>query len=40
MYEVLKCEALAESLSVCKIVPAELGEAIGDIAALSAAIYE
>jgi glucokinase len=40
MMDVLKKEALPESLSVCRIVPAELGEAIGDMAALSAAIYE
>ena len=40
MMDVLKKEALPESLSVCRIVPAELGERIGDIAALSAAIYE
>ena len=37
MQEVLKSEALPESLSVCKIVPAALGESIGDIAALAVA---
>ena len=37
MGEVLKSEALGESLSVCKIVPAALGESIGDIAALAVA---
>jgi glucokinase len=38
MRAALEREALAPSLSVCEIVPAELGEEIGDIAALSAAI--
>ncbi len=33
-------EALKESAEVCRIVPAQLGESIGDIAALSAAIYQ
>ena len=37
MGEVMKREALSESLSVCEIVPAELGEGIGDIAALAVA---
>lgn len=37
MYEVLKQEALPAPLSVCKICPAELGEAIGDKAALGVA---
>ncbi len=37
MQEVLKSEALPESFSVCKIVPAALGESIGDIAALAVA---
>ncbi len=40
MQRVLKREALNSSLEVCRIVPAELGEQIGDIAALSAAIPE
>ncbi|NCB06081.1 MAG: ROK family protein, partial [Clostridia bacterium] len=31
-------EALSSSLSVCRVVPAQLGEAIGDIASLSVAI--
>ena len=39
MKEALIREALPESLGACRIVPAELGESIGDIAALSAAIY-
>jgi glucokinase len=33
-------EALKESAEICRIVPAQLGESIGDIAALSAAIYQ
>ena len=37
MQNVLKNEALAESLSVCEIVPAALSESIGDIAALAVA---
>ncbi len=36
--EVLRKEALREAVDVCRIVPAELGEKIGDIAALCAAI--
>ena len=38
MEEVLKQEALPQSLARCKIIPAGLGEAIGDMAALSAAL--
>ena len=37
MNEVIQREALSESLSVCKILPAALGEQIGDIAALAVA---
>lgn len=37
MYEILKKETLPAPLSVCKIVPAQLGEAIGDMAALGVA---
>jgi len=37
---VLKKEALPSSLEVCRIVPAELGDSIGDYAALCVAIYE
>ncbi len=37
MLETLKREALARSLSVCRIVPAALGEKIGDYAALGTA---
>lgn len=40
MYDVLEKEALRESLSVCKILPAKLGESIGDIAALCVAMEE
>lgn len=36
---VLKKEAIPASLEVCKIKPAELGESIGDYAALCVAIY-
>ena len=38
MHRVLKREALGLSYGVCKIVPATLGESIGDIAALCAAL--
>lgn len=38
--KVLKEEAIPASLKVCQIKPAELGDAIGDYAALCAAIYE
>lgn len=38
--EVLEREALPSALSACEIVPAELGEFIGDYAALSVAKYE
>ncbi|HEX2970362.1 MAG TPA: ROK family protein [Bacteroidales bacterium] len=37
--EILKKEALPLSLSVCRIVPATLGDSIGDYAALCVAIY-
>ena len=40
MYDVLEKEALRESLSVCKILPAKLGESIGDIAAICVAMEE
>ena len=39
MEEVMLREALSEALSVCKVVPAELGERIGDCAAIAAAIW-
>ena len=38
MNKVLKKESLGESLQVCEIIPAQLSENIGDIAALSLAI--
>lgn len=38
MQEVIEKECLSPAASVCKIVPAKLGESIGDIAALSVAI--
>jgi len=38
MNKVLQREALGESLQVCEIVPAELSENIGDIAALALAV--
>ena len=37
---VLRREALPGALDACKILPAELGEAVGDYAALSVAQYE
>jgi glucokinase len=37
---VLKLEAIPAALEVCRIVPAELGDSIGDYAALCVAIYE
>lgn len=38
MQEVIETECLSPAAAVCKIVPAKLGESIGDIAALSVAI--
>ena len=38
MERVIQSEALAPSRKICQIVPAALGDAIGDIAALSVAI--
>lgn len=38
MMEVLQKEALPQSLSVCRIVPAGLGENVGDLASLSVAL--
>jgi glucokinase len=37
---VLQSEAIPAALKVCRIVPAELGDSIGDYAALCVAIYE
>ncbi|MCC6803207.1 MAG: ROK family protein [Anaerolineae bacterium] len=39
MYAVLREEALSYALDVCEIVPAGLGESIGDYAALAVALY-
>ncbi len=38
--EVLKKEALSQAVSCCQIVPAELGEKIGDVASLCAALNQ
>ena len=38
--KVLQMEAIPSAIEVCKIKPAELGDAIGDYAALCVAIYE
>ena len=38
MMRVIGREALADSLSVCRILPAELGDGIGDLAALTVAM--
>lgn len=40
MEDVLRNETLSESLSVCKVVPAELDEELGDYAAISVAISQ
>ena len=40
MEAVLKEEALPLSLAQCEIVPAQLGDSIGDIAALSVALLK
>ena len=40
MYRVIKAEALEFSAGVCKVLPASLGEKIGDIAAISVAMEE
>jgi glucokinase len=37
--EVMQGEALAQNAARCRVVPAALGEALGDVAALCAAIY-
>ena len=37
MERVIASEALPQSARVCRIVPAQLGEAIGDIASLAVA---
>ena len=38
MYRALKKHALSHSLSVMRVVPAQLGDAIGDVAALAVAV--
>ncbi|WP_100041939.1 ROK family protein [Lacrimispora sphenoides] len=40
MWEEIRREALASSAAVCRIVPAQLGERIGDYGAVMAAVYE
>ena len=40
MLKVIRHEALARSQSVCRVVPAALGERIGDVAAMSVAAME
>lgn len=40
MWEEIRREALASSATACRIVPAQLGEKIGDYGAVMAAVYE
>jgi glucokinase len=40
MWEEIRREALASSAAACRIVPAQLGERIGDYGAVMAAVYE
>lgn len=40
MYRQIRQEALQESAEVCKVVPASLGEQIGDYGSIMAALYE
>lgn len=40
VYRILEQEAIPSALDVCRIVPAELGDSIGDFAALCVAVYE
>ncbi len=40
MWEEIHREALASSASACRVVPAQLGEKIGDYGAVMAAVYE
>ena len=37
MQKVINAECLAPAAAACRVVPAELGEALGDIAAISVA---
>ena len=39
MEKVIEQETLEQNRTTCKILPAELGDTIGDIAALSVALY-
>lgn len=39
MQEVLEAECLPDSLAVCRVVPAELTESVGDLAALTVAMH-
>lgn len=39
MDEIIRQEAIPSAVSVCKIKPAELGETVGDFAALGVAVY-
>ena len=38
MEKVIKREALPHSAAVCKILPASLGESVGDVAAICVAL--
>ena len=40
VYRILEQEAIPSALDACRIVPAELGDSIGDFAALCVAVYE
>ncbi|NOU96100.1 ROK family protein [Paenibacillus sp. LMG 31456] len=40
IWEELRCEALPHSLSVCKVLPAELKDNVGDFAGLSVAMHQ
>jgi len=40
MYEEIEKEAIASSANICEIVPAKLGDQLGDIAALSVAAFK
>lgn len=40
MQEVIDCECLPAAAAACRVVPAELGERLGDIAALSVAMLQ
>lgn len=40
MYEEIRKEALLQSRNICRIIPAKLGEQIGDYGAIMAAVYQ